>query len=224
MSLCSVVCKIWTDPCNLTALFAIRFNLMAFNDSNASFREVCMIGGNASAAAFIGDNSTYFTLGNYIENLETTGCQEPGPRLFKEEPGARCFNGGTNCTGTCEEMSEATECAVSNSTMAPSQSPSPAGTPVPSVAPISTQSPAPAGTLAPSVSPVVEPTFPIEEPISPPSNSPVTEPSLSPIFNEPTTAQVGPPPPSASQPTPMHKPYPRKLYPNQLWKISTGRG
>lgn len=59
------------------------------------------------AAAFIGEDSQYIASGNFIDGLQSMGCPIGGPRLFKEDPGAQCFNGGTTCDGTCEIMADA---------------------------------------------------------------------------------------------------------------------
>ncbi len=165
-----------------------------------------MIGGNATmAAAFIGEDSQYIASGNFIDGLQSMGCPIGGPRLFKEDPGAQCFNGGTTCDGTCEIMADAEICSISGDTMTPTIS----GTPAPSIVePTTLPEPTTPPIEEPTAPPIAEPTRP---PIDEPTTAPTQEPTTSAGTGEPSLQPVpSPVAPPVSKPTYMYKPPPMK--------------
>ena len=146
--------------------------MLALIQSSLRIIQSCFQNGSSSFVVFVDNSSGSVVSENFLENMVSSNCPDPGNRLFQESPGSNCFTGIT-CEGTCEVLADQDECQSTQPTAAPSSNPS-----APTTAPSS----------FPTNSPVVDgPTRPPTPTRSPSARPPTRRPSVSPPSINPPT-------------------------------------
>lgn len=72
----------------------------------------CIQDGSAKFVVFVDSSSSFEASLNFIDNFVSQRCPASDPmlRLFKENPDSGCFFGSNVCEGTCEQVSDQTQC------------------------------------------------------------------------------------------------------------------
>jgi hypothetical protein len=155
--------------------------VLGFFGSDISITRTCFDNTESSFVVFIDNASTGTALTNFVSStVESRECPAPGNRLFKEDDGSACFQGGL-CEGECEILASEATCpnTIPIRTEPPTSGPT-------TVSPTITPTSGP--TAMPSVSAQPTNTFAPTTGTPAPTNTPTSAPSASPPTTSPTAS------------------------------------
>ena len=157
---------------------SLQSQVLGFFSAEVSISNTCFSDTESSFVVFMDNSSTATTTANFVANdVQSRFCDAPGNRLFKEDSGSSCFQGGT-CEGECQVLATARSCQIN---VPPRPTDSPGITSAPTRVPTSSPTESPVATGVPTTTPgttlapsTIAPTPALTPEESLPTTSPIT--------------------------------------------------